>query len=360
MRSTFDELAKELAELKALVASITPVNSALAGHHDSLVRTYLTIRRRFDYAAFVVALYASFEKYVENLVASYARLVASHSQYAALPNRLTRKHITKSAEILAHSRPGEGRYEGVSEIDLVKNLFDCLSGTTPYSLNDVAIKAHDANLQYSEIGGLFSAVGIEQICDRARKADAMLKWFRESQGLTKPPQAGVPVATLQQRIEDLVERRNQVAHRGGSPEDLLGVDDMPDRVKFIEAFAHSLFVMTVTAYLCGKYVEPGAAIRLELREGPIKAGKVVVVDKPQQRLYVTQPIFGLIAGTGVRWGRIIDLKVNDASVSIVEENADVATVGVRIDFKCPKGVKLFVLESEDEVVWSPTTVTAHA
>lgn len=42
MRSTFDELEKELNELRALVASIAPVNSALEGHKDSLVRQYVS------------------------------------------------------------------------------------------------------------------------------------------------------------------------------------------------------------------------------------------------------------------------------------------------------------------------------
>ena len=38
------------------------------------MRQYVMIRRRFDYAAFVVALYASFEKFIENLVAAYVYL----------------------------------------------------------------------------------------------------------------------------------------------------------------------------------------------------------------------------------------------------------------------------------------------
>ena len=199
MRSTLDELAKELAELRALVASITPVNSALAGHRDALVREYLTIRRRFDYAAFVVALYASFEKFAENLVAAYARLATLRSQYDALPTGLIKKHIIKSADILARGRLGEGRYLGIREIDVVKNLFDCLSGVNPYSLNDVAIVAHDLNLRYDELGKLFAAVGIEKVCGGARRADAMLMWFCASSGLAEPPQDGVPAAILQQR-----------------------------------------------------------------------------------------------------------------------------------------------------------------
>jgi hypothetical protein len=88
VRSTLDELITDLAELKALVASIDPVNRALAGHKDSVVLQYVSIRRRFDYAAFAVALYASFEKFVENLITAYVRLEARRVDYAALPQKL--------------------------------------------------------------------------------------------------------------------------------------------------------------------------------------------------------------------------------------------------------------------------------
>ena len=353
MRSTLDELAKELGELKALAASITPVNLALAEHHDSLVREYLTIRRRFDYAAFVVALYTSFEKFAENLAAAYARLSAQRTQYSSLPPGLTKKHMMRSAEILARGRLGEGRYHGVSEIDLVKNLFDCLSGASPYALNDVAVVAHDVNLRFDELGKLFAAVGIENVCERTRHADAILDWYCVSNGLTQPPQAGVRREVLQQRLDDLVERRNQVTHRGGNPDELLGANAMTELVDFIEALANSIFAFTAASYLRARYVLSGDATRLQLREGPYKNGTVVVVEKPTRRLYAGQPIFALIESTGARWGRILDIHLNDISTAAVDETSAAAEVGLSISFKCPTGVVLYVFGGDDEVAWSP-------
>ncbi|HEV7504778.1 MAG TPA: MAE_28990/MAE_18760 family HEPN-like nuclease [Thermoanaerobaculia bacterium] len=353
MRSTYDEFAKELAELRSLVASITPVNSALAGHHDSLVREYLTIRRRFDYAAFVVALYASFEKFAENLVAAYARLATLRNRYDALPAGLTKKHMTRSAEILARGRLGEGRYLGVSEIDLVKNLFNCLSGASPYALNDVAVVAHDANLWFEELVKLFATVGIDNVGERARRADAMLTWYCASNSLMQPPQDGVRREVIQQRLDELVERRNQVTHRGGSPDELLGAAAMADLVDFVEALAGSIFALTVCSYLSARYVESGEVEQLQLREGPLKNRTVVVVERPNRRLYVGQPVFALIESAGARWGRILDLQLDDVSTTSVDETATADEVGLAVSFKCPNGVALYLLGADDEVVWSP-------
>ncbi|OJT24466.1 hypothetical protein BO221_15045 [Archangium sp. Cb G35] len=359
MRSTFDELTKELEELRALVASIAPVNSALKEHKDSLVRQYVMIRRRFDYAAFVVALYASFEKFVENLVAAYARLVARRVQYADLPPKLVKKHLSRTADILARGRLGEGRYAGLREIDVVKNLFECLNGVTPYTLNDVAVVAHDLNLRPGQIDELFAAVGIEKVCERVRRADALLEWYCASKGLAQAPQDGVPSATIEQRIEDIVERRNQVAHRGGNPVDLLGPDEMSDTMGFIVAFSKSVFTMAVAKYLEDHHAGPGQGIALQqTREGPYRNDTIVVVEKPARRLFVGQPVFVIVDAVGARWGRIQSLKIDDALVAAVTPG-DVAPngIGIGLDFRCPKGAELVALDADDDIVWAPATVT---
>jgi hypothetical protein len=339
VRSTLDELAKELNELRALVASIVPVNSALAGHQDSLVERYVTIRRRFDYAAFVVALYATFEKFIENLVASYARLEALRVQYADLPPRLVKKHLFRTAELLSRGRLGEGRYAGLRELEVVKNLFECLNGANPYTLNEAAVVAHDANLRAEEINVLFAAVGIDQVCDRARQADALLDWYCSAKELTAPPQDGVPTAAVEERLKDIFERRNQVVHRGGNPDDLLGADEMSDAIGFIDAFSKSVFTVTVGRYLEGRHTMAVHRVQLQQRQddGPYKNGTVVIVEKPAQRLLVGQPLFVIVEATGARWGRIQSLMVDDAHVEAVEPEDSAANgIGVALDFKCPK------------------------
>lgn len=362
MRSTLDELTKELDELRALVSSIAPVNSALADHQDLLVRKYVSIRRRFDYGAFAVALYASFEKFIENLVAAYAHLESRRVRYTELPQKLVTKHLSSTAEMLSRGRIGEGRYIGLTELDVVKNLFECLSGVRSYTLNEAAVVAHDLNLRVSEIDKLFAAVGIEQICNRVRRADALLQWYCEVKELNSAPQDGVPAAIVEERIKDLVERRNQIAHRGGNPLDLLGVDEMSDAIAYIKAFSRSVFAMAIGRYLRDHH-PASKNIQLTQRpgDGPYQNGKVVVVEQPAHRLVVGLPVFVLVETTGARWGRIQGIKLDGTAVEAIEPGAAAPNgVGIELDFRCPKGVGLIVLDADDDVVWSPLEVAAKA
>lgn len=363
MRSTLDELITELGELKALVASIDPVNAALVGHRDTVVQQYISIRRRFDYAAFVVALYASFEKFVENLITAYLRLEAGRVDYAALPKKLTDKHLAGTAEILWRGRRGDSRYGGLGELGVVKNLFKCLSGAKPYELNEAVVIAHDANLRVGEVEDLFGRVGIDQICARACRADAVVGWHCTTQGLDTPPQDGVKPKVIEERLNDIVERRNQVAHHGGNPMNFLGGADMSEAVGFIESLAIAIFGLVVGRYLDTHHAATPGRVELALRagDGPYKNRTIVVVDKPAQRLFVGQPVFVVVESTGARWGRIQSLRVEDAEVQELAIDANAPQgVGVGLDFKFPKNAdaKLIALPTDDDVVWSPRAVAS--
>lgn len=170
------------------------------------------------------------------------------------------------------------------------------------------------------------------------------------------------MATIEERVKDIVERRNQVAHRGGNPVDLLGVDAMSDAIRFIESFAKSVFSMAVGRYLQDHHTAPGQqAILLQQREGdgPYKNGTVVVVETPAQRLFVGQPVFVIVEAAGARWGRIQSLMVDDADIQTIEPDVAAANgIGIALDFKCPKGASLVALDADDDVVWSPSSVVA--
>lgn len=368
MRSTLDELKSELADLQAFVASIKPVNDALRGHTDSVVGRYVSIRRRFDDAAFAVALYASFEKFVESLIIAYARLEAARVEYAELPEALTKKHLVGTADLLKRQL-GEGRYAGMTTRDVAKNLFDCLSGARPYALNEVVVRGHDQNLRAPEVNALFAVVGIDNICDLARRAHAMKSWHRRLQGLAaqtegaeSPAAADMSPTVIEERLKDIVMRRNEVSHHGGNPTNLLGADAMSEAVSFIESLAVSIFDLVAGRYLRHPRANGPSRIDLRLREGPYKDGTVVVVDKPAERLFVEQPVFVTLVSTEARWGRIRSLRLNDVGVREVEGSASAAgTVGIGLDFACPtSATALVALTDDDDVLWSPQTLAEPA
>lgn len=295
MRSNIEQLSTELREARVLIDSITPVNSALSGQSDSTIQKYLNVRRRFDYAALVVALYASYEKFVEDIVAAYARIKARGKRYSELPQKLTEKHCRKSTEIVSKRSLGKGRYVGLTEFMIINNLHQCLSNLPNYQLNDVAVVAHENNLRYHETLSLVANLGINDLCNKVRRSDALTNWFAKASSLTGHVDS-VPLETVLARLEDLVERRNQITHRGGSPDNILGPDEMRELVDFVEATCQGIFAVIVRDYIECDYINPQKAIELTVKEGPYKSGTVVVIGNPGASTYIGQPI---VCTTGV-------------------------------------------------------------
>lgn len=358
MRSTLDELKRELNELKDFVGSIKPVNEALNSHDQTVFQQFISIRRRFDNAAVAVALYATFEGFIENLTASFATLEAQRVPYAELPPKLIKKHLERSADLLSRGRLGEGRHATLKAEHVVENLFHCLKGNSPYSLNEAAVVWHDQNLRSKEVDSIFMDVGIEQICGRVRRCQELVSWFIRTQALDQAPPEGIARTVIDERLNDLVERRNQIAHRGGKPDDLLGVDDMMEAIDFIDALSSSIFAVVVSCYLEGRYNGSTSSSLLSQRQGdgPYKDGYVVIIQAPNVALAVGQPIYVANQNWGARWGRIESIQLNDASVDGIGANTVAESgIGLQLSFPCPDGAQLVALQVEDDLVWPPRT-----
>lgn len=351
MRSTFDEVLATLRDLDVYVQSIEPINSTLAAVADPAIRGYLTIRRQLDSAAFIVLLYAAFEKFVEDLVWSHTELQSAVVRYDDLSEALRKKHMEQSANLLAKGRLGEGRYASLTPAAAIANLHQCVSGAQPYRLNQHAILYHENNLRPPIVTSLFSLTGVSGINELARQAGSLIEWNLKVHRSSEP----VSLTTIEARLNDIVELRNQTAHTGLGAGQVLGTADMQDRLEFMRAYCASLYEIMVGAYLDRRYVsDPNASTDLgEFIEGPYgKHGGAIVVRKPACRTYVGQPVIAKCDGRVGKWGKVQEIKINGNAVSAVETADAVTDIGLRFDFAPTKHTRLYLLPAKDDAVWA--------
>ena len=175
-------------------------------------------------------------------------------------------------------------------------------------------------------------------------------------GLRSTTAEGVPDTVIDARLNDLVMRRNQVAHRGGNLEELWGSDDMNDAIRFVIALSTDIFSMVVGYYLKSRHGPNTAATGLlqVTGIGPFSNGKIVVVSAPGITLFVGQPIFVVRASGGARWGRIQSLQLNDIDHKTIEASTPAPNgIGVCLGFSCSAGDSLVIPPIEDDLVWAP-------
>jgi hypothetical protein len=349
VRSNIERLLSELKDARTLIDSIAPVNDALSGQLNNAIQTYLSVRRRFDYAALVVAIYASYEKFIEDIVAAYARVKAMGKPYSMLPPKLIEKHCRKSTEIVSKGFLGRGRYPGITEFTVIDNLYQCMSDSPNYRLNDIAIVAHESNLRYYETLTLIGNLGIDDLCNKVRHTESLTNWFKNTSASTGEVE-GVPLETVLTRLEDLVERRNQITHRGGSPDSILGPQELRELVEFVEAVCQGIFEVIVRDYLELEYLATGRTSELTIKEDPIKDGTVVIIDNPRVKTCKGQPVFYIAGVSRIAVGRVKDIQINGTSYDFVDDLRFIE-LGIELDFKIPKSAMLYQLATEDELLW---------
>lgn len=344
MHFILTELNAELANLRNFVQSIVPVNNVLANYPDSQIRQYLTLRRGYDYAAFVVALYASFERFCEALVSDYARCLSEIIPYSELPEALVKKHFNQAAEMLQKKQLGEGRYAGITQLSVTQTLFKCLSGDDEYNLLPIAIAAHDNNLRKNVLEKLFKDVGIDDILSKACSSDSIVQWYKNIAQVDEV-NADRILSIVNSKLEDLVERRNEVAHRGGSTE-LLGQEEMLELIDLLEAICVALLRFVYAEYVAIKIRKMPYATECILREKPYQSGTVLVIDAPlNHRVYVGQPAFSLLSSTGIRWGKILSIKAEGNDVDSYLETGGGSPIGIMLDISM-KGGRAYILTDD--------------
>lgn len=350
MRSTLDEVLATLQDLETFVKSIDPVNTALATLTDPLVRGYLTVRRQLDGAAFIVVLYAAFEKFVEDLVWSRTKLEVAAVKYDELWEVLRNKHMERSATLLAKGYLGEGRYANLTPAAAIANLHQCISGIQPYELNQHAVLHHENNLRPATIQELFSLTGVSSINDLARQTEPLVQWNLQLTGILGPAQ----LSSIERHLDEIVKLRNQTAHTGVGSGQVLGSAEMQDHLEFIRAYCRALYVVVAGSYLDQAYIaKRGASTALgEFLEGPYRNhGDAIVVHKPSCRTYVGQPVIGKRDNRVDRWGTVQEIRIDNKPIPVVEAGDSAAKIGLRVDFKLTKGTQLYLLSAKDHAVW---------
>ncbi|MEV3924402.1 HEPN domain-containing protein [Actinomadura coerulea] len=288
-------------------------------------------QRRFAYIGCISALYASFENFAERVALRFSEMLLAD------PVNLTdeqlsnlRRRYVKNASTLLSQSLGVGRYREVTELDVAKSLASCLDeSSTSFDLRLELIALHNSNLRWESLCELF-VWAVQDLQDRIRRSDAVESWA----ALTNSTSGSALLGILRSELADLVERRNEVAHRA-IPDEIQSHERLLAKVDFIEALALGL-VASLAGLLVDVSVRNGESVSLGIPTEYYRNKRVVVI--PSIGSPVAEGDFVLISGNkSTRWGRILEIQLDDARVPHAAAGKE---VGLQLDFEVRKGADL--------------------
>lgn len=182
----------------------------------------------YDRSAVVTRLYAIYERFVEDLISDWLRLLPDLvPRYSDLEEKIQNTHREGIGRLLIDIK--KNRFQHLSVEKVVQGLSCGITDTGKYELLPDAFLLHEQNLRKDVLETVLRNAGIDEAwkwVTNHKEIKYFVQEIRSSQN------------TAEAELKQLVDYRNEAAH--GSTDEILGIQELLDLADFVEALCKSL------------------------------------------------------------------------------------------------------------------------
>lgn len=315
------------------------------GEFLASIQEHSTIKRRQSYVSSIIVLYGALERYVEEAVAEYAKILGEiYQEFHKLPSSLRERHTKLTIDYLASLKDGRVREtENISAI--VSALHDCLNGVGPFRLNARAFSLRSSNMKLVRIREIMNNLDVPLGGRRLLLTPAYTNFLENSFGnLVKDMQDGEVESTID-HIDELVSLRNDISHGVANLESIEGNDIVRERAAKLQAFVTAINQI-LTCELLRRRIEMQQFVVIEgnvlvfgdsiacfsWTEGRIAPGDILLMQPADQN-------------ADLRHGPISSIQIENVDQSEVQ-GRDGLMIGVQAPFKVKANGTFYVWRRE--------------
>lgn len=298
-------------------------------------------KRRYDYNLIIITLYGILEGFMEQIIVVYLENINDYvSNYQSLPEAIQNNHVVLSADLIKYTKT-LSKYENILVNDIILNLNSCLNGKDKYKINVDAFTYHSSNFRKDMIRDFFKNVGVYDITKNICKAEVFIKFFSFNDGVTEDNVKKYQENKFFEYLDDLVERRNQIAH-GLDIDDLLSLEILTTYGLYLKALINSIynilnFELNKIKFNNNKKYELGKAIK-------VINNNIICIKNKYFKMKINDFIYGYNTVTNeLRFGKILSIQINGTEVKETNCNCDEA-IGLKVDFYAKDNLIYYYIE----------------
>lgn len=241
-----ESFQKELSQIKEYIKHIHEVNKlgSVEALDDDVFKSFKkhfisfdTDKKLFEYKAIIISLYGLLEKYIEIWVKEYLSELSELISYSNLPENIRNSHFELSMKLITMVVEGRWvKYNHLNKEEVLKKLSNCLEKPSMYSFNTEAFTMQSGNLTHKRIEEIFKTLDI-QISKKLIKNTQLNLLIGISDDRITHTEGNI----LYAKINDLVERRNDIAHGVEIIDNLLGLSEIEPYIEFFEKYCMAIF-----------------------------------------------------------------------------------------------------------------------
>ena len=253
-------------------ANVLKMDDLLGGMSES--KDEKIYRKKFNYSAIVILLYGYFENFIERIAEEYVKAIAAVAEnFEQLPREIQQNHFSKSIELAKKSNLD--KYKSLTRDQIIANLFSCQNiQSKEFTVNVKAYSVHNANFRCNTIDAIFADVGVKRINEEIINEDDFFSYLKKSDdtdfqlGKSKDFFLKASRLKLEQTLEEIAQRRNEIAH-GAEVDDILSPEILQTKyIDFLKQYAQSLeqvlqasFERILIAYELKNYIQIGRPVK---------------------------------------------------------------------------------------------------
>jgi MAE_28990/MAE_18760-like HEPN len=285
----------------------------------------------YDRSAVVTRLYAIYERFVEDLISDWLRLLSDLvPRYSDLEEKIQNTHREGIGRLLIDIK--KNRFQHLSVEKVVQGLSCGITDTGKYELLPDAFLLHEQNLRKEVLETVLRNAGIDEAWKWVTNHKEIKYFVEEVRGSQN---------TAEGELKQLVDYRNEAAH--GSVDEILGTQELLELGDFVEALCKSL----------ADLVTYNIILFQTQREVVREIGKITEwFKKPQAgvakikevTLTVGETVFLVLVNDELSYcysAKIESIELNDISHDMVEISSE-AEVGLKFDMNARKGLTIYV------------------
>lgn len=346
MENLLLEYSKKIQGLMLYIDMIRKMGNMVSVEGDRSMKQIKRInnspsKRILDYNLVIITLYGILEGFIEQIIEKYLDEVSCIvSKFSKLPQKIQDTHLQLSAELIININK-LAKYSSLDKNEVVRNLYSCVDESYGhYKLNGKAYTNHSSNFRRQTICDIFKNIGIANITKGIIQDDYFKKFFQEYEGVTDPELKRYSDEAFYTILEDIVERRNYIAH-GNDVDDILSLNILEEYVEYIRRLIETMYRI-VRKNLYNIQYKNNEKINLGY---PIAVynNSIIGLYNNNNPLRVGMTIFSRNANTGkMQYGKIVDIEKDRKKLTSVDENENVL-IGIKVDFKAKSNCEYGIL-----------------
>lgn len=293
------------------------------------------------YNAIIISLYSCYENFIDNILIKYLETISSLGiKYEKLPKNIIDNQIVQLGNYLSNSN----RYKNydLQYADVINNLNNCLNGESEYKLNARILITHSGNLGIDSLKTLFNQIGINNIFEKIKQNKSYEDYYMLENEVADVDELKRIFGATEEKIlfsilQDLVNRRNSIAH-SWNEDDRLSIQTIQEKyIKFFSNFGKAIRDIIINEIYNILY-ENNLLYEFSTIHRVIN-NKIVCLNNGNQKITKNDYIYAVTGDNKTKTIKIINIQIDRNDVELVEEiDTD---IGIEVDGYIKNGYKFY-------------------